>query len=155
MDKLFDTVLELSWQAGLIALAVMAVRLVLRKKASRRALCMLWALVALRLLLPVSLTVESPVSLQAEEAPVSRAYHAMQEARTSVPEEAAPAPAESSGTAAAVVPHGVVDVEAERLPAAIAVEQRRIDALGQRRGKEGGILRHRIQHQRTQLARHG
>ena len=27
MDKLFDTVLELSWQAGLIALAVMAVRL--------------------------------------------------------------------------------------------------------------------------------
>lgn len=104
MDKLFDTVLELSWQAGLIALAVMAVRLVLRKKASRRALCMLWALVALRLLLPVSLTVESPVSLQAEEAPVSRAYHAIQEARTSVPEEAAPAPAESSGTAAAVIP---------------------------------------------------
>ena len=104
MDKLFDTVLELSWQAGLIALAVMAVRLVLRKKASRRALCMLWALVALRLLLPVSLTVESPVSLQAEEAPVSRAYHAMQETRTSVPEEAAPAPAESSGAAAAVVP---------------------------------------------------
>lgn len=104
MDKLFDTVLELSWQAGLIALAVMAVRLVLRKKASRRALCMLWALVALRLLLPVSLTVESPVSLQAEEAPVSRVYHAMQETRTSVPEEAAPAPAESSGAAAAVVP---------------------------------------------------
>lgn len=104
MDKLFDTVLELSWQAGLIALAVMAVRLVLRKKASRRALCMLWALVALRLLLPVSLTVESPVSLQAEEAPVSRAYHTMQEAGTSVPEEAAPAPAESSGTTAAVVP---------------------------------------------------
>ena len=104
MDKLFDTVLELSWQAGLIALAVMAVRLVLRKKTSRRALCMLWALVALRLLLPVSLTAESPVSLQAEEAPVSRAYHAMQEARTSVPEEAAPAPAESSGAAAAVVP---------------------------------------------------
>ena len=104
MDKLFDTVLELSWQAGLIALVVMAVRLVLRKKASRRALCMLWALVALRLLLPVSLTVESPVSLQAEEAPVSRAYHAMQEAGTSDPEEAAPAPAESSGAAAAVVP---------------------------------------------------
>lgn len=104
MDKLFDTVLELSWQAGLIALAVMAVRLMLRKKASRRALCMLWALVALRLLLPVSLTVESPVSLQAEEAPVSRAYHAMQEARTSVPEEAAPAPAETSGAAAAVIP---------------------------------------------------
>ena len=109
MDKLFDTVLELSWQAGLIALAVMAVRLVLRKKASRRALCMLWALVALRLLLPVSLTVESPVSLQAEEAPVSRAYHAMQEAGTRARETTDTAPAEpaiteSSGAAAAVVP---------------------------------------------------
>ena len=109
MDKLFDTVLELSWQAGLIALAVMAVRLVLRKKTSRRALCMLWALVALRLLLPVSLTVESPVSLQAEEAPVSRAYHAMQEAGTRARETTDTAPAEPaitepSGAAAAVVP---------------------------------------------------
>ena len=109
MDKLFDIVLELSWQAGLIALAVMAVRLVLRKKASRRALCMLWALVALRLLLPVSLTVESPVSLQAEEAPVSRAYHAMQEAGARAQETTDTAPVEPtvtapSGTAAAVVP---------------------------------------------------
>ena len=82
MDKLFDVVLELSWQAGVIALAVMAVRLLLRRKASRRALCLLWVLVALRLVLPVNLTVESPVSLQAEEAPVTRAYHAMQEAGT-------------------------------------------------------------------------
>ena len=109
MDKLFDTVLELSWQAGLIALAVMAVRLVLRKKASRRALCMLWALVALRLLLPVSLTVESPVSLQAEEAPVSRVYHAMQEAGARAQETTDTAPAEpaiteSSGATAAVIP---------------------------------------------------
>ena len=109
MDKLFDTVLELSWQAGLIALAVMAVRLVLRKKASRRALCMLWALVALRMLLPVSLTVESPVSLQAEEAPVSRAYHAMQEAGARAQETTDTAPVEPtvtapSGTAAAVIP---------------------------------------------------
>ena len=109
MDKLFDTVLELSWQAGLIALAVMAVRLVLRKRASRRALCMLWALVALRLLLPVSLTVESPVSLQAEEAPVSRAYHAMQEAGARAQETTDTAPVEPtvtapSGTTAAVIP---------------------------------------------------
>lgn len=44
MDKLFDTVLELSWQAGLIALAVMAVRLVLRKKrpAGHCACCGRW-----------------------------------------------------------------------------------------------------------------
>ena len=66
MDSLFTSVLEISWQAGLIALAVMAVRPLLRR-APRRAVCMLWLLVALRLLLPARLTVESPVSLQQPE----------------------------------------------------------------------------------------
>ena len=100
MDKLFDTVLELSWQAGVIALAVMAVRLLLRKKVSRRAVCWLWALVALRLVLPVNLTVESPMSLQAQEAPVTRAYHAMQEAGTQGRESVA----EKDTTAPTVTP---------------------------------------------------
>lgn len=107
MDKLFDVVLELSWQAGLIALAVMAVRLLLRRKASRRALCLLWVLVALRLVLPVRFTVESPVSLQAEETPVNRVYHAMQEAGAPAPSEtgtAAAKPSAPSDTAAAVIP---------------------------------------------------
>ena len=96
MDKLFDAILVLSWQAGVIALAVMAVRLLLRKKASRRALCLLWALVALRLVLPVRFTIESPVSLQAEETPVNRVYHAMQEAGTSTPSETVTVPAAPS-----------------------------------------------------------
>lgn len=107
MDKLFDVVLELSWQAGLIALAVMAVRLLLRRKASRRALCLLWVLVALRLVLPVRFTVESPVSLQAEETPVNRVYHAMQEAGAPAPSETGTAtakPSAPSDTAAAVIP---------------------------------------------------
>ncbi len=107
MDKLFDVVLELSWQAGLIALAVMAVRLLLRRRASRRALCLLWVLVALRLVLPVRFTVESPVSLQAEETPVNRVYHAMQEAGTPAPSETGTATAEPSApsdTTAAVIP---------------------------------------------------
>ena len=107
MDKLFDVVLELSWQAGLIALAVMAVRLLLRRKASRRALCLLWVLVALRLVLPVRFTVESPVSLQAEETPVNRVYHAMQEAGAPAPSETVTAtakPSAPSDTAAAVIP---------------------------------------------------
>ena len=107
MDKLLDVVLELSWQAGLIALAVMAVRLLLRRKASRRALCLLWVLVALRLVLPVRFTVESPVSLQAEETPVNRVYHAMQEAGAPAPSEtgtAAAKPSVPSDTAAAVIP---------------------------------------------------
>ena len=113
MDKLFDVVLELSWQAGLIALAVMAVRLLLRRKASRRALCLLWVLVALRLVLPVRFTVESPVSLQAEETPVNRVYHAMQEA-------GAPAPSET-GTATAK-PSAPSDTTAADIPAAPAAE---------------------------------
>ena len=107
MDKLFDVVLELSWQAGLIALAVMAVRLLLRRRASRRALCLLWVLVALRLVLPVRFTVESPVSLQAEETPVNRVYHAMQEAGAPAPSETGTATAEPSvpsDTTAAVIP---------------------------------------------------
>lgn len=107
MDKLFDVVLELSWQAGLIALAVMAVRLLLRRRASRRALCLLWVLVALRLVLPVRFTVESPVSLQAEETPVNRVYHAMQEAGAPTPSETGTAtakPSAPSDTTAAVIP---------------------------------------------------
>lgn len=78
MDSLFTSVLEISWQAGLIALAVMAVRPQLRR-APRRAVCMLWLLVALRLLLPARLTVESPISLQQPESPPIQAYQELRQ----------------------------------------------------------------------------
>lgn len=78
MDSLFTSVLEISWQAGLIALVVMAVRPLLRR-APRRAVCMLWLLVALRLLLPARLTVESPVSLQQPESPPIQAYQELRQ----------------------------------------------------------------------------
>lgn len=78
MNSLFTSVLEISWQAGLIALAVMAVRPLLRR-APRRAVCMLWLLVALRLLLPARLTVESPVSLQQPESPPLQAYQELRQ----------------------------------------------------------------------------
>ena len=78
MDSLFTSVLEISWQAGLIALAVIAVRPLLRR-APRRAVCMLWLLVALRLLLPARLTVESPVSLQRPESPPIQAYQELRQ----------------------------------------------------------------------------
>ena len=78
MDSLFTSVLEISWQAGLIALAVRAVRPRLRR-APRRAVCMLWLLVALRLLLPARLTVESPVSLQQPESPPIQAYQELRQ----------------------------------------------------------------------------
>lgn len=78
MNSLFISVLEISWQAGLIALAVMAVRPLLRR-VPRRAVCMLWLLVALRLLLPARLTVESPVSLQQPESPPIQAYQELRQ----------------------------------------------------------------------------
>ena len=78
MNSLFTSVLEISWQAGLIALAVMAVRPLLRR-APRRSVCMLWLLVALRLLLPARLTVESPVSLQQPESPPLQAYQELRQ----------------------------------------------------------------------------
>lgn len=78
MDSLFTSVLEISWQAGLIALAVIVVRPLLRR-APRRAVCMLWLLVALRLLLPARLTIESPVSLQQPESPPIQAYQELRQ----------------------------------------------------------------------------
>ena len=100
MNSLFTSVLEISWQAGLIALAVMAVRPLLRR-APRRAVCMLWLLVALRLLLPARLTVESPVSLQQPESPPIQAYQELRQqekAYVSTPPEQRP---EMAGPAAA------------------------------------------------------
>lgn len=100
MNSLFTSVLEISWQAGLIALAVMAVRPLLRR-APRRAVCMLWLLVALRLLLPARLTVESPVSLQQPESPPLQAYQELRQQEkvyVSTPPEQRP---EMAGPAAA------------------------------------------------------
>lgn len=100
MDSLFTSVLEISWQAGLIALAVIAVRPLLRR-APRRAVCMLWLLVALRLLLPARLTVESPVSLQQPESPPIQAYQELRQQEkvyVSTPPEQRP---EMAGPAAA------------------------------------------------------
>ena len=100
MDSLFTSVLEISWQAGLIALAVMAVRPLLRR-APRRAVCMLWLLVALRLLLPARLTVENPVSLQQPESPPIQAYQELRQQEkvyVSAPPEQRP---EMAGPAAA------------------------------------------------------
>lgn len=100
MNSLFTSVLEISWQAGLIALAVMAVRPLLRR-APRRAVCMLWLLVALRLLLPARLTVESPVSLQQPESPPLQAYQELRQQEkvyVSAPPEQRP---EMAGPAAA------------------------------------------------------
>ena len=53
MKFLLLKLLELSLQAGVLTLAILLVRLVL-KKLPAKYLCVLWAVVALRLLIPVS-----------------------------------------------------------------------------------------------------
>ncbi len=68
MSEIFQTVLRLSISAGVLALAIMAVRLLFRQL-PRRFVCCLWALVALRLLLPVS--IQSPMSLQPQREGIS------------------------------------------------------------------------------------
>ena len=72
MTDIFLRIVELSWQAGVLALAVMLARLALRR-APKWAVCLLWALVAVRLVLPFSL--QSPVSLQAAQSPVAAALY--------------------------------------------------------------------------------
>lgn len=79
MSDIFLRIVGLSWQAGVLALVVMAARLVLRR-APKWAICMLWALVAVRLVLPFSL--QSPVSLQAEQSPVTAALYELPQTRT-------------------------------------------------------------------------
>lgn len=72
MTNIFLRIVELSWQAGVLALAVMLARLALRR-APKWAVCLLWVLVAVRLVLPVSL--QSTVSLQAAQSPVTAALY--------------------------------------------------------------------------------
>lgn len=71
--EMFLRLVNLAAAGNALVLAVLALRLILRR-APRRILCLLWAVVAARLLLPVS--VESPVSLipSAETFPVERIF---------------------------------------------------------------------------------
>ena len=60
MEELFLTLVNLSLTASWLVLAVLVLRLLLQK-APRWSFCLLWGLVALRLMFPFSL--ESPFSL--------------------------------------------------------------------------------------------
>lgn len=60
METVFSRLVSVSLMANWLILAVILLRLLL-KKAPKKVICMLWAIVAVRLLLPVS--IESPVSM--------------------------------------------------------------------------------------------
>ena len=63
MDAVFERILQISISGSVIVLAVLVLRLILRR-APKRAVCLLWMLAVLRLLLP--LRIESDWSLQPE-----------------------------------------------------------------------------------------
>lgn len=69
MKPLFSDILQVSLQGSVVILAVMLLRLAL-KKAPKRTICLLWLLAGLRLLVPVQ--IESPVSLQPDYDRVSQ-----------------------------------------------------------------------------------
>ena len=69
MEELFLTLVNLSLTASWLVLAVLVLRLILRK-APRWSFCLLWGLVALRLMFPFSL--ESPFSLVPSTQPLPR-----------------------------------------------------------------------------------
>lgn len=78
MERVLLRLISMSLSAGWLVLAVIAIRAVLRK-VPRRIICLLWALVAVRLLCPFS--IESRVSL------VPRAETVMQSAQQVIPAE--------------------------------------------------------------------
>lgn len=67
MDRIFSAILRASIWANWLVLAVLVLRLLLRR-APKGFVCLLWGLVALRLLVPVS--IQSPVSLMPENTAV-------------------------------------------------------------------------------------
>lgn len=67
MKEVFYQILEASFYGSIVILAVLALRLALRK-APRSLVCLLWLLVGLRLVLPFE--VESPLSLQPHVGPI-------------------------------------------------------------------------------------
>ena len=64
MDTFFPTVLTTSIHGSIVILAVLILRLVL-KKAPKKTICWLWVLAGIRLLLPVP--IESAYSLQPQQ----------------------------------------------------------------------------------------
>lgn len=84
MEERFLTIVNLSLTAGWLVLAVLVLRLFLRR-APKWSFCLLWALVALRLVLPFS--IESALSLvpSAHPLPQEILYTAAPEIQSGIP----------------------------------------------------------------------
>lgn len=89
MNTLFQNILTASFHGSIVILAVMLLRLVL-KKTPRKYICLLWLLAGLRLLMPFQ--IQSDLSLQPSADPVAQVQQQLSHSQTSAaPEDFSPA----------------------------------------------------------------
>lgn len=89
MNTLFQNILTASFHGSIVILAVMLLRLAL-KKTPRKYICLLWLLAGLRLLMPFQ--IQSDLSLQPSADPVAQVQQQLSHSQTSAaPEDFSPA----------------------------------------------------------------
>ena len=89
MNTLFQNILTASFHGSIVILAVMLLRLAL-KKAPRKYICLLWLLAGLRLLMPFQ--IQSDLSLQPSADPVAQVQQQISRSQTpAAPEDFSPA----------------------------------------------------------------
>lgn len=105
MNTLFQNTLTASFHGSIVILAVMLLRLVL-KKAPRKYICLLWLLAGLRLLMPFQ--IQSDLSLQPSADPAAQVQQQISRSQTSAaPEDFSPADVE----APAQMPEALPDIQ--------------------------------------------
>lgn len=89
MNTLFQNILTASFHGSIVILAVMLLRLVL-KKTPRKYICLLWLLAGLRLLMPFQ--IQSDLSLQPSADPVAQVQQQISHSQTPAAPEDFPRP---------------------------------------------------------------
>lgn len=110
MNTLFRNILTASFHGSIVILAVMLLRLVL-KKTPRKYICLLWLLAGLRLLMPFQ--IQSDLSLQPSADPVAQVQQQLNHSQTpSAPEDFSPADSEVPSPVQA--PEALPDIQSPR-----------------------------------------
>lgn len=104
MNTLFQNILTASFHGSIVILAVMLLRLVL-KKTPRKYICLLWLLAGLRLLMPFQ--IQSDLSLQPSADPVAQVQQLNHSQTSAAPEDFSPADVE----APAQMPEALPDIQ--------------------------------------------
>ncbi len=101
MNTLFRNILTASFHGSIVILAVMLLRLVL-KKTPRKYICLLWLLAGLRLLMPFQ--IQSDLSLQPSADPVAQVQQFNHSQTSAAPEDFSPADVEAPAQMPAALP---------------------------------------------------